>query len=353
MTKIHCRLLAHSTSIHVQQLYTGLSMLHHRGIIRLKQDTLRRGRRLNHARVILNDNIRLHYDMFDGWKVDEQYLDEADLYFKRSYAPQQFVIYGSRRRKIHPFGLNYCVYPNTVSRFAFQRAVVLPGGVRNRARDVIRSMNLTNSLFFSQRVSDMESAPDFAAEPRIIFMAHTWDPDDDPQASHEVIEERQSINETRAECIRRLRKEFGAHFYGGFKHTKYAISNFKELLVEDSSLTRTGRYVELLRSFPICVATTGLHGSIGWKFAEYVAFSKAIIAEALNYEVPGRLENGVNYLAFDTPQGCVDAAVRLYSDAEFRHQMMTANFKYYHQNLRPDTLVLNTLIAALAAIGSQ
>lgn len=208
-------------------------------------------------------------------------------------------------------------------------------------------MNVLNALFFTPRLRIMESAPDYSSEPRILFMVDAWDPFDDPKRPREIIEERQHINDVRAECIRRLRNEFGERFYGGFRHNEYAVSNFKELLVEDVSLTARGQYLEYLRSFPICVATTGLHGSIGWKFAEYIAFSKAIIAETLNYELPGRIDDGVNYLSFKSPQGCVEAAARLYADHELRHRMMAANFRYYCGHLRPDALVLNTLLTAL------
>jgi len=353
MSKIHCRLIAHSMSDHVQQIYTGLSMLDRRGIIQLTQETVREGLWINHARVILNGRIRLHYDVFDGWKIDDRYLNEADLYFKRSYAPHEFEIYGDRREKIHPLGLNYSVHPDTASWFAFRRALTLSKGVSNRMRQVLRSINVADSIFFTPRVGAMESAPELSSEPRVLFMVNTRDPYDDPQRSKDVIEERMSINEVRAECIRKLRKEFGEHFYGGFRHTKYAVEKFPDLLVKNASVTPGGQYIAHMRNFPICVATTGLHGSIGWKFAEYVAFSKAIIAEKLTYELPGRIADGVNYLSFETPQGCVEAAIRLFSDTEFRRRMMAANFQYYHNHLRPDAMILNTLLIALSTTASS
>lgn len=42
----------------------------------------------------------------------------------------------------------------------------------------------------------------------------------------------------------------------------------------------------MVKESDICITTTGLHRSIGWKFAEYIAASKAIVTEKLNYS-PG------------------------------------------------------------------
>ncbi|RPI62524.1 MAG: hypothetical protein EHM50_03810, partial [Lysobacterales bacterium] len=46
---------------------------------------LRDGRHA-HLRVILNGSLRLHYDTHDSEHVDEEYLGQADHYFKRSYS---------------------------------------------------------------------------------------------------------------------------------------------------------------------------------------------------------------------------------------------------------------------------
>jgi hypothetical protein len=100
------------------------------------------------------------------------------------------------------------------------------------------------------------------------------------------------------------------------------------------------------------VATTGLHGSTGWKFAEYIAFSKAIVSEELNYEVPGKLEHGKNYLAFNSPEDCVNQVRLLFSDHHLRNSIMANNALYYLSFLRPDVLVVNTILTALSKVSS-
>ena len=112
-------------------------------------------------------------------------------------------------------------------------------------------------------------------------------------------------------------------------------------------MTSQESYLRLLRSHPICVASTGLHGSTGWKLAEYVAFSKAILSEQLVYEVPGGFAPGANYLEFSSPEECLNAAVRLIEDADLRQRIMRNNAGYYRQYLHPAALLKNALTKAL------
>ena len=79
----------------------------------------------------------------------------------------------------------------------------------------------------------------------------------------------------RAQTIEILRETFGSRFNGGFIHTEYAERHFPRQLVADNRYSEQGAYIDLLRRHPICIATAGLHGSVGWKLGEYVAFSKA------------------------------------------------------------------------------
>jgi hypothetical protein len=180
-------------------------------------------------------------------------------------------------------------------------------------------------------------------------MARAWDPADEPDREPRQREERFELNEMRARCVILLRKEFGPAFTGGFKHTPYALEHHHEVLLEHAELASKRSYLGLLAAHPICIATTGLHGSIGWKFGEYVAFSKAIVSEKLLYSAPGNLAAGVHYLEFRTPEECVAAAVGLFKDRERRGAMMQANSEYYGRYVRPNRLIARTLETALPA----
>jgi len=78
MERIACKLICHSSGTHIQQVYTGLSMLHRNGVIDLIQEPVAgQARRVRaeqhlrdaggtHARVVLNNAVTVHYDMHDA-----------------------------------------------------------------------------------------------------------------------------------------------------------------------------------------------------------------------------------------------------------------------------------------------
>jgi hypothetical protein len=358
MTRLKCKIYCHSVSVHTKQIYTGFFMLYKMGIVDLAQVIVKekimdgtkkqdlRDAKHAHIRVTLNDGINLHYDTHDSQEIDEAYLYEADYYFKRSYSSEQLQDIGDQRRKIHPLGLNYLLYPTSLDWFGVQREVVLSKGIKKL--EAARYLYFLNRFIFTPDIHHMWSAPNYYMPPKILFMVRTWNPDDNPGRLKVRVEERMEINEMRAQCIKILRKEFGENFYGGFNHTEFAKKNYKEYLMPENKLSSKKNYINLLKSYPICVATTGLYGSIGYKFAEYVAFSKAILSEKLNNEVPGNLMKDKNYLEFNSPEECVQYTEKLFSDKELRSFIMNNNAKYYHSHLRPDVLILNTLLLAIS-----
>jgi hypothetical protein len=348
----HCELRCHSNSKHLQQIFTGFRALEQRGLIRVSQRLLRepimqpdrvqhlRDARHAHLRVIVNGTLRLHYDTFDGREVDEEYLAQCDYYFKRSFDEAYLVREGLDTRKIKPLGLYYEVYPDGFETRRIARALALCKGFADVVRKTVKTL---------PTIQSMQALPDYDAPARILFNVKAFDPHNERNRSAEKIEERVLINEMRAACIRKLRAEFGASFFGGFVPSRYARKHFPNELVPDPSLAAKRNYMKLLQAHPICVATTGLHGSIGGKFAEYVCLSKAILSETLNYRVPGDLREGTHYLEFATADECVEQAHRLVSDRELRGQLMSNNTRYYNAWLRPDMLILNSLLTACEA----
>ena len=193
----------------------------------------------------------------------------------------------------------------------------------------------------AEKLNNLEAYPDFTSEPKILFMARAWDTDlIENKAQKAAVE---AINETRAECIRVLRKQFGRRFFGGLAHDDYAVKHFKDCLLPDGNLSNKQKYLEILKDFPICITTTGLNRSIGWKLGEYVALSKAIITEPLHFQVTGNFANEINYLEFFSPEELINTATRLIEDENLRSEMMINNYRYYQSYLKPDSLILNSL----------
>jgi len=358
VARLKCTLICHSNSHHLQQVYTGFSLLHKLGIVDLRQICVRartarscnshhlNGAMRTHLSAVLNDGVRIHYDLHDSWEIDEECLSESDHYFKRSLSSKLLPAAWKKSGKIHALGLYYPVYSAGIDWFAMRRAVFLDSGRKRRER--MLNLGLLNMFRDAPNSSNVWLPPHDSAAPAILFMTTAWDPHDDPLRSKDKVRERIRMNEVRAKCIELLRKEFKDRFYGGFIYSDFAKKSFPKCLVADNRLTSKRRYLSLLARPSICVATTGLHGSIGAKFAEYVAFSKAIVSERLNYEVPGSFRRDQNYLEFGSPEECVVCVARLLSDADLRHHMMVMNSRYYHRCVRPDSLVLNSIMEALS-----
>lgn len=364
MPQARCELTWYSSGGHLQQLFTGFLMLHRRGLLRLSQRFSRQGLRpsaLPHLRDVsgahlgvrlegapFDGPLHVHYDCHDAVEVNEDRLEHCDFYFKRSYSQKYVDGLPGHRSKLFPLGLYYRVLPDAPHRLSVERALMTGEGLGARLQALVDALDGRNWLKYNPRVRELEALPQPDLAPRVLFLAAAHDPYGSQGRTREKIDEMCAINEMRASCIRVLRKELGARFLGGFIHSPYARRAHADVLVQDNGLTRKRRYVRLLKSFPICIATTGLHGSIGGKFAEYVALSKAIVSERLNYAVPGDLQAGHHYLEFGSAEECAAQSMRLVEDRDARARLMFNNARYYQSHLRPDALVLNSLLTALS-----
>ena len=74
-----------------------------------------------------------------------------------------------------------------------------------------------------------------------------------------------------------------------------------------------------------------------------------IVAERLEYVVPGDFEDGNHYIPFYSVSECLNAVDILMSDAELIYKMKVMNQHYYSNFLKPDIQILN----AFKEIGIQ
>ena len=143
--------------------------------------------------------------------------------------------------------------------------------------------------------------------------------------------------------IKICRDQFGSQFVGGLQIDDFSTKHAKDLVVPNS-LTNRRNFNNIVKSSNICIATSGLHNSIGWKFGEYVAASRAIISEPLEYELPGSFSHNKNYLVFQNENELIYNIDHLLKEKDEVYQMMKNNFRYYNNYLSPDKLVLNTIL---------
>jgi hypothetical protein len=334
-------------SRHIDQVVSGFLMLAAQGLIDIETSIVEKGRLpIPHlVEVELGDGKRIAYDLLDGYNWDEalveRYLGEVDYYFKRSYLPSKHV-YLQNGSRIRPLGFNYHV---TVPGNPLDR-VLWRGTLRKTVGGIIRYLRREHTAYFADRFEDI---PHASRDARAVFFARLWAPESElgePALARSESEERRSLNSLRVECIRLLRKEFGPQFVGGLVPTSYARRHYPDL-VADSALTARKNFIRATKSSSICIASAGLFQSNGWKLAEYIAASKAIVSEALRYEVPGDFKPESNYLEFKTPEECIVQVARLIGDPYLRDRLQANNYAYYQRFLRPDRLVMNTLIQAI------
>jgi hypothetical protein len=334
---------------HLMQIYSGFFELQKKGVIDLKVKPTGKVTTAPHVLIVtVNNKYKVAYDTLDGfsWIVGDkdqnlshfQNSYNVDFYFKRSFH-QTLLQYKPANCRVFPLGLNYNIYPN-YNMLSFNPSL------KDKLKYVMKTNKLfrklaNKSFFYTQ---DFEYYPTKHSVDRILFLTRVWDP---AEARWEGSRpHREMVNQTRAECIRLCRKEFGNRFTGGLSTDAYSTKHFGDLIMP-SEYTSKSRFLQAVREHSICIATTGLHDSIGWKFGEYVAASRAIVSEPLQYELPGDFKKDQNYLEFQSPEQLIEQIYKLINNKELIMHMMKANYYYYNNYVKPDNLVLNTLLQVM------
>ena len=326
---------------HPNQVYDGFARLQKQGVVDLRVVPTSG----SYYKGVLHTEINgkhVIYDTLDGliWldKPLAENMDyfveniDCDYYFKRSYTPK-LLPYVNNRFVYRSLGLNYGLdyignYPRPLIR---------------KIKNWIIERKFVERFSYKKifRLEDLECEPYPSKEHHILFLARLWNPDD-VSWNREWYEERPKMNEMRMGIVRELRKMFGDRFVGGIQRDAYSEKVCPDLMVPEQ-MTRRDNFLKEVRKSDICIATTGLFDSIGWKFAEYMAASRAIISEPLRYELPGDCVAGKNYLSFTTVEQCIEAVERLISNDDMLKTMMHSNREYYMNYVRSDKMILNTL----------
>lgn len=332
-------------SPHLMQIYTGFFKLRDLGIIDLKLKPKLNGNPSKGTVKAKINNKDVIYDALDGynWIQDsiEKNLEyfhtysQVDYYFKRSYH-KELLGHKAERCELFPLGLNYNVQPES-------DFLHLSQSLYNRIKHFIKQSKLLKKIFNKGFLytKDFEYYPIRQKNNKILFVTRLWNPED--VTLEHTKKERVEANRMRVECIKACKSKYGQNFTGGLILNEFTTKQYNELAIPQS-LTKKQNYVQLVKEHNICVTTTGLHNSIGWKFGEYVAASRAIVSEPLMYDLPGNFEIRKNYLEFTNPDDLLNNIDTLISNRELVQQMMQNNFQYYQAYVKPEILVLNTLI---------
>jgi len=326
-------------------------VLSYKGLLDLEIVKLKRGEDdflpYNMLKMVLN-NKSIVFDMNDGYdnllNEGESYVDfyngilkDCDFLFKRSFNEQLNKAL-DRAEKIRKTAPNFFVtVPGNPA-----HCLLLADPAKEKFKKAVRALpnnKYSNKLFYEEKFVAGEKISD---KPNIVFFTRLWDPKGDykGQLTQEKKEERHRINERRIKCIRLGKKEFGKSFLTGLVANPYATKNYPDLLAEDGKLTIKSNYMKTVKKADIAVATAGLHRSTGWKFAEYLAASKAIVTEPLFYSSHGDLREGKNYLEFENEYEFCERISSLF-EPEKRYRMMQANKEYYDEYMRCEKILLH------------
>ena len=323
-------------SPHLFQVYDGFCKLSKKGIIKLDVIKVKKNITKPIIKVIVDNKYTVIYDTLDGFNWKEGSLEDnlsyfekeysnVDYYFKRSYC--ELLKDKIKNGKIFPLGLNYS--------FDFEKKYLLP--LKEEVRYVFRKYIKKNIL----KPIDFEYPPCKNPSDKILFLTRLWNPDEIEDDS--IKAQRELINKRRIEFIKICKSEFGSLFTGGIQADDFSIKIAKDIIVSNK-ITNKRTFLKYIKNHNICIATTGLHNSIGWKFAEYVAGSRAIVSEPLHFILPGNFKESVNYLAFNNSMELIDNIYSFLKNSDMMIHMMKQNYEYYNNYVDSEKMILNTLL---------
>lgn len=334
---------------HLSMPVTGLMMLEEQKKVRLSVEIDPQNRRkLPYAPLldVCGGGRRLLFDLADGYGSEveralPQMAERADFVFRRSFSPRENAKLPPRLQgRVRPLGFHFHVScpGNPIDRVSTWN---------ERRRDLFqRVFNGAPRSYFT--LDRFEGEPCWNERPTVLFYTRLWHaPEGD-----ELYESVERINRSRVQLVSELKKRYGSRFVGGIQFDPKEIGRCGGLMVGISETKRT-RYLRAMRSADICVGSTGLHDSIGWKTAEYLAASKAVVNERLCYEVPGGFREGVHYLPFADAEECLGQVERLMGDPQRVYELALAAQAYYRAWIRPDRMMENALRQAFPGWGGE
>ena len=357
-------------SAHASQIYCGLFELAREGKITLEltdkfDERITKSVRNSVLCVQVTDSetSRMRtvcFDMFDGVEISSvQRLRLCDVYFKRSFADEYVRgLDAVDRKKIVPYGLNYeCRSRNerdvlkrllTSQRATPSMSGNLAGFLKHVSSEVLRHLLLRAEVDIlglkPMAIRDFVVEPGEPAESKVLLQTRLWTPQECPRIGASQLKE---INDMRVDTVRALRKRLDGRFVGGLVPTALARQDYPDLCLE-AEYTKRRTYMNAVKRCLVCVTTSGLHGSIGFRLPEYLAASRCVVTEPLRCSLPVQLKEGSNYLAFRTPQECVEACERLLADPPSANRMRQENYRYYLNEVEPSALVQKCLSTAIS-----
>lgn len=270
--------LYYNKEAHISRLLTGFHLLQNKGVFSIdfieNTDNHRHTPHPQVVEAVVNERI-IAFDMCDAFALNnpkgQEYLSKVELYFKRSYAVDiDQGLSSEELSKIRPFGFDYyATYP--------KNPIDVHTNLISRCLKCAKDILGYNKCMY---VDAFEGHADFKDNLSILFMTRLWDPNEislEGNLSHELrayreymIEERIKINTDRIALVQNLRKLYGSAFFGGIQDSTFSRKKCPDLILPRFQIQKKA-YLNRMKRSDICIGSTGLHKSIGWKTGKYVA----------------------------------------------------------------------------------
>lgn len=353
--------IANLNSLYSHQIITGFMMLQEQGLLKYtisENNILVKEFSQECIVECIINNKRIIYDLADGYnnftsfKAFDNMLDNVDVYFKRSVRKDYHKELRNRKKiKVLGFGL-FITFPGIF----MNKHWIGNRSVKEHLSLFARETPYLHNSFRNSYLDALIYPPQINSAKRVFFYTRLWDPKqasarssqnvdldgETPDRIKKKAEEFAAISAMRANCVRELKKEFGGNFVGGVVRSPYAEQSYPDIIV-DSEISKRDKYTKAMQSADICITTRGTHHCFSWSFTEGIMASKGLVTEKPFYALPSHFHEGINFLAYTTPQNCVEKARSLYDNDNTLYKMMEANQDYYQNHLRPDKMIKSTL----------
>lgn len=299
----------------------------------------------------LSDGKRLHLalDLHDlSFQVYENALSQCDVYFKRSFFPPDLQNIASRNAsKVLPFGFNFSCASNISKSFVCSwlmrlyttRIFLAPKETLAHVRQRLGGYRV---FLDGPVMRDFQQPPSVALNKRVVFQTRVWKPEEVGPDDH------RAVNELRVGILRALRDGLGKQFIGGLVPTEFARQHFPDVLA--TAPARRQVFIRWSKLNLVGVYVRGLNYSCGFRFAEHLAASQCVVAHPDGFRNPAPVppKEGLNFLAFTTPEECLEQCRRLLQDELLAQRMREANWEYYRHEVEPVQHIWNCLERAFA-----
>ena len=277
-------------------------------------------------------------------------IEHSDIYFKRSFMAEHIIRLPTHLQpKVRSYGLNFAALDRRAIplhlRIATHQLVQNLLSRRNHKpfsvlREYFQRLGLAYGIPPTTSFERRYPVEANNSNPKVLLQTRLWPP-------RTTTDDMTAVNTSRIALVRTLKTVLGDRFVGGILTDAFSLSNCPHTLLVGHKNMR--EYADTLKEVDIGIYVRGLHHSLAFKMAEYLAAGLCIVSEPITHELPVPLEDGINYLSFRDHDECVDKCAWLQTHPESARRMRNANIDYYKKWVAPRAHMMRTLESSFSS----